>query len=82
MLFRSGVTAACGGGVVWTGSGTDGNGFFTLVNAVTVTVSTANVVFNQLGAAITSGIYTVQHPTSGRTMRVTVAFSGRVTVGP
>jgi prepilin-type N-terminal cleavage/methylation domain-containing protein len=74
-------TGGCGG-VVWTGPGTDGNGFFTLGNNVNVTASTANVVFNQLGAATTSGIYTVQHPTTGRTMRVTVAFSGRVTVGP
>lgn len=76
-------TGGCGG-VVWTGPGTDGNGFFTLGNNVNVTASTANpgVVFNQLGAATTSGVYTVQNPVSGRTMRVTVAFSGRVTVGP
>jgi len=73
-------TGGCGG-VVWTGPGTDGNGFFTLANTINVTAS-PNVVFNQLGAATTSGVYTVQHPTSGRTMRVTVAFSGRVTVGP
>ncbi|MGH7356816.1 MAG: GspH/FimT family pseudopilin [Candidatus Rokuibacteriota bacterium] len=82
--FLTGVTVGppCNGGVVWTGPGTDGNGFFTLANNVTVTAATANVVFNQLGAAPTSGIYTVQHPTNGRTMRVTVAFSGRVTIGP
>jgi len=80
--FLTGVTAACGGGVVWTGPGTDGTGFFTLANNVNVIGATGNVVFNQLGAAPASGVYTVQNPVNGRTMRVTVAFTGRVTVGP
>jgi prepilin-type N-terminal cleavage/methylation domain-containing protein len=75
------LTGGCGG-VVWTGPGTDNNGFFSLANNVNVTNATANVVFNQLGAATTTGTYTVQHPTSGATMTVSVAFSGRVTVGP
>ncbi len=75
------LTGGCGG-VVWTGPGTDGNGFFTLANNVQVSAATANVVFNELGAATTAGVYTVRNPLNGRTMRVTVAFTGRVTVGP
>ena len=68
------------GSVVWTGSGTDVNGFVALANSITVSAG-ANVVFNQLGAATTPGIYTVRSPASGRPMTVTVASSGRVTVG-
>ena len=79
--FLTGVTAACGGGVVWTGPGTDGNGFFTLANTVTINNATANVVFNQLGAAPTSGSYSVLNPASARRICVTVALSGRVTFG-
>jgi prepilin-type N-terminal cleavage/methylation domain-containing protein len=68
------------GSVVWTGSGTDVNGFVPLANNVAVAAG-ANVVFNQLGAATTPGTYTVRNPADGRTMTVTVASSGRVTVG-
>ena len=70
------------GGTVWTGAGTDGNGWFTLQNGVQVSSTTANVVFNFLGAATTSGVYTVTNPVNNSSMRVTVALSGRVTIGP
>lgn len=69
-------------GTVWTGPGTDGNGFFRLQNSITVSTTTANVIFNYLGAATTSGTYTVRNPINNSTMSVTVALSGRVTIGP
>lgn len=77
------VTGGSGcSGTVWTGPGTDASGYFTLQNSITVTSATANVVFNYLGAATTSGTYTVQNPINNSTMSVTVALSGRVTIGP
>lgn len=69
-------------GTVWTGPGTDGGGWFTLANGVTVSSTTANVVFNFMGAATTSGVYTVTNPINNASMHVTVSLAGRVTVGP
>ncbi|HEU4370833.1 MAG TPA: GspH/FimT family protein [Methylomirabilota bacterium] len=80
--FRTSGCPGTPGSTVWTGSGTDANGFLALANQITVTASTASVVFNHLGGATTAGTYTVQNPTTGRTMRVVVAPSGRVTIGP
>jgi Tfp pilus assembly protein FimT len=79
--FRTTGCPGTAGSTVWTGSGTDSNGFITLANRVTVSAA-PNVVFNQLGAATTAGAYTVRHSVTARTMTVTVASSGRVTVGP
>jgi Tfp pilus assembly protein FimT len=70
------------GGTIWTGAGTDANGWFTLQNGVQVSATTANAVFNYLGAATTAGIYTVTNPLNNASMHVTVALSGRVTIGP
>jgi Tfp pilus assembly protein FimT len=70
------------GGTVWTGAGTDANGWYTLQNGAQVSATTANVIFNFLGAATTSGVYTVTNPVNNSSMHVTVALSGRVTVGP
>ncbi len=75
------LTGGCSG-TVWTGPGTDGNGWSTLQNSINVSSTTANVVFNYLGAAATPGVYTVQDPVNNATMSVTVALSGRVTIGP
>ena len=73
------LTGGCAG-TVWTGSGTDGNGWFALGNRVAVSAATANVVFNDLGAATTAGTFTVKNPVDQSTMTVTVALSGRITV--
>jgi hypothetical protein len=67
---------------VWTGPGTDGNGWFTLQNRITVSSATANVIFNYLGAANTAATYTVQNPVNNASLSVNVALSGRVTIGP
>jgi Tfp pilus assembly protein FimT len=47
-----------------------------------VTLSTATVIFGNLGNANTAGSYTVTDAVSSRTLTVTVAGSGRVTIGP
>lgn len=75
------VKGGCAG-TVWTGPGSDGTGRFTLQNSVTVSSTTANVIFNFMGAATTSGVYTVTNPINNASMHVTVALSGRVTIGP
>ena len=75
------LTGGCAG-TVWTGPGTDGGGWFTLQNGVTVSSTTANVVFNFMGAATTAGVYTVTNPVDNASMHVTVVLSGRVTIGP
>jgi prepilin-type N-terminal cleavage/methylation domain-containing protein len=68
-------------GTVWTGPGTDASGNLRLANNVTVS-SGVNVVFGHLGDASTPGTYTVRNPVDGRTMRVVVATTGRVRIGP
>lgn len=73
------LTGGCAG-VVWTGPGTDGNGWFTLQNDVAVSAASANVVFNDLGAATIAGTYTVKNLVDNATMTVTVALSGRITI--
>ncbi len=75
------VKGGCSG-TVWTGPGSDGTGRFTLQNGVTVSSTTANVIFNFMGAATTSGVYAVTNPINNASMHVTVALSGRVTIGP
>jgi len=65
---------------VWRGPGTDGNGWFTLQNGMNVTSTTANVVFNFMGAATTGGVYTVQNPMDNATQTVTVSLPGRITI--
>lgn len=67
---------------LWIGPGTDANGWITLANSVQVTATTANVVFAYLGNATTAGAYTVRNPVDSQTLTVTVATSGRVTIGP
>jgi Tfp pilus assembly protein FimT len=68
-------------GTVWTGAGTDGNGWMSLSNSVQIINSTANVIFGYLGAANPGGTYTVRNPANtAQTVTVTVAVSGRVTI--
>jgi prepilin-type N-terminal cleavage/methylation domain-containing protein len=73
--------ATCGGTVLsapgLTGSGNN----IRLPDNVTIT-TTPNVIFGQLGNANTAGNYTVRDTTSGRTLTVSVAGSGRVTIAP
>lgn len=64
----------------WTGPSTDGNGAIRLSNGLRVTGSTANPVFNYLGAASPAATFTVQNPRDGSTLTVTVSASGRVSI--
>lgn len=78
--YRTGVTNACGGGTLYLGTGTRADGTMRLDNNITITGSTASVVFSPLGAAVTAGTYTVRNPTTNLTLSVVVATGGRVTV--
>lgn len=64
---------------IWTGAGTDGNGYVTLSNRIEMRPPTTDVVFTYLGASTPGGTYTVRvmDNTSG-TSTVTVAASGRI----
>ncbi len=68
------------GNAAWTGPTTDSQGWIRLTEGVRVTGATANPVFTFLGAANPAARFTVQHPTDGATLTVTVAASGRVTI--
>ena len=66
-------------GSAWLGAGTDGVGNITLPQGVTVTAS-ANPVFGYLGAALPAVTYTITNATTGATLTVSVALSGRITI--
>jgi Tfp pilus assembly protein FimT len=71
-------------GAVWVGAGSDAAGYVALSGGVTVT-RTADPRFNYLGAATPPGAtytVTVTNTRTSATLRVFVAASGRVTVGP
>jgi type IV fimbrial biogenesis protein FimT len=68
-------------GTIWTGPGTDGTGVIRVSDPGTLQITTtANVVFTNLGAASTTGTYTVTNPVDNKTRTVVVASSGRVTI--
>lgn len=69
------------GGTTWTGPSTDSSGNLKLPSGFTLSTS-ADPIFNYLGAASPTATYTVTQTTTGKVLRVTVAVSGRVTVGP
>ena len=68
-------------GPVWLGPGSDASGNVKAPNGITLT-TTADPVFNYLGAATPAATYTVRNTQTNQTMTVTVAASGRVTIGP
>jgi prepilin-type N-terminal cleavage/methylation domain-containing protein len=73
---------SCTGTQIWTGPGTDANGWFKFTDAVQV-IAGPNVTFSHLGTATATGSYTVRDPrNTSKTMSVNVARSGRVTIGP
>jgi len=67
----------CGAGTIWNGPGTGTNGFFTIANNVTLATS-ANPIFDRLGAAPTNATFTISNA-QGTTRSVVVTPSGRVT---
>ena len=78
--YKTGVSATCGGGTVYVGTGTKSDGSIPLQNTMQLTGATANVVFTNLGAASQGGVYTIRNPTDGHTLTVTVSGSGRITI--
>jgi Tfp pilus assembly protein FimT len=66
-------------GAAWLGAGTDGVGNINLPPGVTVTAS-ANPVFGYLGAVLPVATYTITNATTGATLTVSVALSGRLTI--
>ncbi len=64
----------------WVGTGTTADGSIALANTAQVSAATANVVFNRLGGADTTGTYTLTNPSTGHTTTVAVSSTGKVTV--
>jgi hypothetical protein len=79
-VYRTGVTAACGGGALFVGPTTKSDGSMPLSNDVTITGTTANVVFSPLGAALIAGTYTVHNPQGANDRQVVVSASGRIRI--
>lgn len=77
------------GAAAWIGPGTDGAGWITLTNNVTIS-NGQNVCFDYFGSSpatapapcTAGGTLTVTNQANGRTMSVIVARTGRVTTGP
>jgi Tfp pilus assembly protein FimT len=65
--------------VVWTGPGTDAQGYRRLVNQARLTNRTANPTFTRLGAA-GGGTITVQNTRGTSSQNVIVAPSGRIRI--
>jgi prepilin-type N-terminal cleavage/methylation domain-containing protein len=68
-------------GTVWVGAGTNASGYFTTPTGVSIAMSAAPV-FNYLGAATPSATYTITNTQTGATRTITVAATGRISVGP
>ncbi len=80
MQFRTASGTMCNGTVIAPTGLADSSQNIRLPENVTVSDST--VVFGSLGNANLGGSYTVTDAISSRTLTVTVAGSGRVTIGP
>jgi type II secretory pathway pseudopilin PulG len=73
------VTDPSCSGPAWRGSITDAAGNIRLQPGFTVSAS-ANPVFDYLGRALPPATYTVTNSSTGSTLTVTVATSGRITI--
>jgi prepilin-type N-terminal cleavage/methylation domain-containing protein len=67
------------GGAAWLGPGTDGAGNIPAPDNITLS-TTADPVFNYLGAATPAATYTVSR--GANSLTVSVSASGRVVIGP
>jgi prepilin-type N-terminal cleavage/methylation domain-containing protein len=68
-------------GTVWVGPGTNASGLFPTPQGVTIAL-TAAPVFNYLGAATPTATYTITNSKTGASRTITVAATGRISVGP
>jgi Tfp pilus assembly protein FimT len=78
LQYRLGSSCA---GAAWVGPGTDANGNVKVPQGVTLT-TTADPIFSYLGAANPGATITVTNTRTGQALSVTVAASGRVSIGP
>ena len=69
------------GGAAWVGPGTDSSGNVKVPQGLTLT-TTADPIFSYLGAAAPAATITVTNAKTGQVLRVAVAASGRVSIGP
>jgi Tfp pilus assembly protein FimT len=65
----------------WVGPGTDSSGNVKVPPGLTLT-TTADPIFSYLGAAAPAATITVRNTRTGQVLRVAVAASGRVSIGP
>ncbi len=78
LQYRVGSSCA---GAPWLGPGTDAVGNVKVPQGVTL-ATTADPIFSYLGAANPGGTITVTNAQTGQVLHVTVAVSGRVSIGP
>lgn len=76
MQFRQ---TNCGGALINVAGLVNASGNIPLPESISLT-STASAIFGNLGNATTAATYTVTDPVSNRTLTVTVAASGRITI--
>lgn len=68
---------------LWTGPGTDGAGYIRLANNMTVALPAPTVIFTYIGTANAVPLpYRVISANGGPTLSVSVAPSGRISIGP
>jgi Tfp pilus assembly protein FimT len=65
------------GGTAWVGAGTDASGNINLPQGFTIG-PLSSVTFTYLGAATAATTYTMTNSTTGGTMTISIALSGRV----
>jgi len=71
----------CGSGTLWVGPGTDSTGKAKLPEGISLSANT-DFVFSYLGGATPASTITVTNSQTGSALHVTVAASGRVSIGP
>jgi Tfp pilus assembly protein FimT len=77
----SGAGGTCASTGLWTGPGSDSGGHLPIADGITLTTS-SDIGFTYLGNASPGGTVTVANSQTGQTLHVTVAVSGRVSIGP
>jgi len=77
----SGAGGTCAATDLWTGPGSDNSGNLPVTDGITLTTS-SDIGFTYLGNAAPAGTVAVTNSQTGQTLHVTVALSGRVSIGP
>ena len=75
LRFCTGTATPCPAGNVWTGAGTNGEGWMGMDNAVRIVLG-PTITFNALGAATASGTLRVQNSSGTSCLNVVVNPSG------